>query len=81
VRFAETLMLAGLAPSVGSVGDCDNALAATLIGLHKTECVKEGSSFRDGPLGCLARPSSRVSPPDAASIRRPEPGGGSRRGQ
>lgn len=56
VRFAETLMLAGLAPSVGSVGDAyDNALAETLIGVYKAECVRDGSPFRDGPLGGLAQ--------------------------
>ena len=55
VRFAETLMLAGLAPSVGTVGDAyDNALAETTIGLYKTECVREDSPFRDGPIRTLA---------------------------
>jgi putative transposase len=56
VRFAETLMLAGLAGSVGSVGDAyDNALAETVIGLYKSECARDGSPFRDGPLGGLAQ--------------------------
>jgi putative transposase len=55
VRFSETLMLAGLIPSIGTVGDAlDNALAETTIGLYKTECVREGSPFRDGPLQTLA---------------------------
>jgi putative transposase len=55
VRFAETLMLAGLAGSVGSVGDAyDNALAETTIGLYKTECTRDGSPFRDGPIKTLA---------------------------
>jgi putative transposase len=55
VRFAETLMLAGLAGSVGSVGDAyDNALAETTIGLYKTECTREGSPFRTGPIASLA---------------------------
>ena len=55
VRFAETLMLAGLTPSVGSVGDAyDNALAETTIGLYKTECIRDGSPFRRGPLRTLA---------------------------
>lgn len=36
-------MLEGLAASIGSVGDAyDNALAETLIGLYKTECVRPG---------------------------------------
>jgi transposase InsO family protein len=44
-------MLAGLIPSVGTVGDgLDCALAETTIGLCNTECVREGSPFRTGPL-------------------------------
>jgi len=55
VRFAETLLLEGLRPSVGTVGDAlDNALAETTIGLYKTECTREGSPFRAGPVGSLA---------------------------
>jgi putative transposase len=55
MHFTDTLMLAGLIPSVGTVGDAlDNALAETTIGLYKTECVREGSPFRKGPLGTLA---------------------------
>ncbi len=51
LRYAETLMLQGLAGSVGTVGDAyDNALAETIIGLYKSECVRDGSPFRDGPL-------------------------------
>ncbi len=48
-------MLAGLTPSIGTVGDAlDNALAETTIGLYKTECVREDSPFRHGPLTTLA---------------------------
>ena len=55
VHFAETLMLTGLAGSVGSVGDAyDNALAETTIGLYKTECTRAGSPFRTGPIRTLA---------------------------
>jgi putative transposase len=55
VHFTETLMLAGLTPSIGTVGDAlDNALAETTIGLYKTECTREGSPFRAGPLETLA---------------------------
>ena len=55
VHFTETLMLAGLAPSIGTVGDAlDNALAETTIGLYKTECIPDGSPFRNGPLETLA---------------------------
>jgi putative transposase len=55
VHFTETLMLAGLRPSAGTVGDAlGNALAETTIGLYKTECVREDSPFRTGPLRTLA---------------------------
>jgi len=54
-HFTEELMLAGLVPSIGTVGDAlDNALAETTIGLYKTECVREGSPFRTGPMRTLA---------------------------
>ena len=55
VRFAQTLLLAGLTPSAGTVGDAlDNALAETTIGLYKTECIRDGSPFRAGPIRSLA---------------------------
>ena len=55
VHFTETLLLAGLRPSVGTVGDAlDNALAETTIGLYKTECIRPDSPFRAGPLRTLA---------------------------
>nr|WP_145929555.1 IS3 family transposase [Mycobacterium intracellulare] len=54
-HFTETLMLAGLVASIGTVGDAlDNALAETTIGLYKTECVRAGSPFRTGPIRTLA---------------------------
>ena len=50
-------MLEGLIPSVGTVGDAlDNGLCETTIGLYKTECVREGSPFRTGPIRTLDRP-------------------------
>ena len=55
VHFGQPLFLEGLTPSVGTVGDAlDNALAETTIGLYKTECVRDGSPFRTGPLATLA---------------------------
>jgi putative transposase len=55
LRFAESLLLAGLTASVGTTGDAyDNALAETVIGLYKSECVRDGSPFRDGPIATLA---------------------------
>jgi len=51
VHFTETLQLAGLSRSIGSVGDAyDNALAETTIGLYKAECIRDDSPFRRGPL-------------------------------
>ena len=48
-------MLAGLIPSVGTVADAlDNALCETTIGLYKTECIRDGSPFRSGPIHTLA---------------------------
>jgi len=55
VRFAETLLLAGMTPSIGTVGDAyDNALAETTMGLYKTECTRDDSPFRTGPIRTLA---------------------------
>ncbi len=55
VHFGQTLLLEGLTPSIGTVGDAlDNALAETTIGLYKTECVRDDSPFRRGPLATLA---------------------------
>lgn len=51
IAFAETLLLEGIAASIGSVGDAyDNALAETTIGLFKTEAIASRSPFRSGPL-------------------------------
>jgi putative transposase len=51
IAFAETLVLEGIAASIGSIGDAyDNALAETTIGLYKTEAVGRGSPFLTGPL-------------------------------
>jgi len=42
IRYTERLAEAGIASSVGSVGDAyDNALAETLIGLYKTEVIEQ----------------------------------------
>ena len=51
VSFAETLLLEGIAASIGSIGDAyDNALAESTIGLFKTEAIRDDSPFRTGPL-------------------------------
>jgi putative transposase len=47
IRYAERLADAGALPSIGSVGDSfDNAMAESVIGLYKTECVRHDGPFR-----------------------------------
>ena len=54
IHFTETLILAGLTPSIGTVGDAlDNALAETSR-RYKTECIRDGSPFRIRPLETVA---------------------------
>lgn len=46
-RLAEHLDAAGIAASIGSVGDAyDNALMESAIGLFKTELIKPGRPWR-----------------------------------
>jgi putative transposase len=50
IRYVDRLVELGAVASIGSVGDSyDNALAESVIGLYKTECVR-----RDGPMRTLA---------------------------
>lgn len=47
IRYTERLMEAGIEGSVGSVGDSyDNALAETIIGLYKTEVIRQRGPWR-----------------------------------
>jgi putative transposase len=47
IRYAERLADVGVIASIGTVGDSfDNALAETVIGLYKNECVKIDGPFR-----------------------------------
>jgi transposase InsO family protein len=47
IRYTERLGEAGIAPSVGSVGDSyDNALAETVIGLFKTKVIRRRGPWR-----------------------------------
>lgn len=47
IRYTERLAEAGIAPSVGSVGDSyDNALAESSIGLYKTELIERHRPWR-----------------------------------
>ena len=46
IRYGDRLAEAGVLASIGSIGDSyDNAMAESVIGLYKSECVR-----RDGPL-------------------------------
>ena len=48
IRYTERLSEAGIEPSVGSVGDSyDNALAETIIGLFKTEVIRQQGPWRN----------------------------------
>jgi putative transposase len=47
IRYTERLAEAGIAPSVGSVGDSyDNALAESIIGLFKAEVIRRNGPWR-----------------------------------
>ena len=55
LRFAGQLAEAEFRPSIGSVGDAyDNALAETIIGLYKCECVRVGSPFNPAGFTTVA---------------------------
>lgn len=48
IRYTERLGEAGIEPSVGSVGDSyDNALAESIIGLFKTEVIRQRGPWRN----------------------------------
>jgi len=48
IRYTERLAEASIEPSVGSVGDSyDNALAETIIGLYKTELIRQRGPWRN----------------------------------
>ena len=47
IRYTECLAEAGIEPSVGRVGDSyDNALAESIIGLYKTEVIRQRGPWR-----------------------------------
>ena len=47
IRYTERLAEAGIEPSVGSRGDSfDNVLAETVIGLYKTEVIRQRGPWR-----------------------------------
>ena len=48
IRYTERLSDVGITPSVGSVGDSyDNALAETVIGLFKTEVIRQHGPWKN----------------------------------
>jgi transposase InsO family protein len=48
IRYTERLSAVGITPSVGSVGDSyDNALAEAVIGLFKTELIRQQGPWRN----------------------------------
>ena len=48
IRYTERLSEAGIEPSVGRVGDSyDNAMAETIIGLYKTELIRQRGPWRN----------------------------------
>ena len=48
IRYTNRLTQAGIEPSVGSVGDSyDNALAESVIGLYKTELIRQKGPWRN----------------------------------
>jgi len=58
IRYSNRLTDAGAVASIGSVGDSfDNAMAESVIGLYKTECVRLDGPWRtveDLELGTLS---------------------------
>jgi putative transposase len=47
IRYGERLAEIGAVPSIGTVGDSyDNAMAESVIGLYKTECVRHEGPWR-----------------------------------
>ena len=48
IRYTDRLIETGISPSVGSVGDSyDNALAESVIGLYKTELIRNRGPWRN----------------------------------
>ena len=48
IRYTNRLAEAGISPSVGSIGDSyDNALAESVIGLYKTELIRQRGPWKD----------------------------------
>jgi len=47
IRYTSRLLEAGAVASIGTIGDSyDNALAETVVGLYKTECIRRDGPFR-----------------------------------
>jgi len=60
VKLTESLVLQGIRPSIGSVGDAyDNALMECINGLYKTECIRT-QVFHQGVIMIPWNPGSVV---------------------
>ena len=53
LRLTEHLALEEIFPSIGSIGDYDNALMESINGLYKAECIRT-TVFHDGPCKSIA---------------------------
>ena len=68
IRYTERRGEAGIAPSVGSVGDSyDNALAETVMGLFKTEVIRRRGPWRSIEPVEFATPNGWTGTTTAAS--------------
>ena len=55
VHLGETMLLHGMVPSIGTVGNAlDSALAETTNWLYQHECIRAGSPSCRGPLEWLS---------------------------
>ena len=64
IHFVETLLLEGIAASIGSVAIAyNNALAESTIGFFKTGAIRDDNPFRNGPLKTMTSSGSRWSVP------------------
>jgi putative transposase len=75
IRYTERLAEAGIAASVGTVGDSfDNALAETINGLYKTEVIKPRGPAHPGQCRARHRRVGRlVQPPTPLRVLRRPP--------
>ena len=72
--MGETLLLHGMVPSIGTVGDAfGNALAETTIGLYKHECIRGRLTVPPRTAGAVVGPGDDHLRP-GTRLRRPREG-------